>query len=229
MTSMPKPNRLAFFPLLALAALLLPAAAGAERGTPISTPTASPQKTPGQQAADNYNRGLAMQEKAWELEEKAAGADGAERAKLKEKAEKLYAKAIREFTSATELNPRLHQAWNGLGYCLRKTGDYAAALRAYDRSLELAPNYWEAIEYRGEAYLGLDRIEDAKAAYMKLFGADRAKADSLLAAMQRWVEARRASPGGVDPAAVDGFAAWVAERAELAAQTAAVGGQAGSW
>ena len=34
----------------------------------------------------------------------------------------------------------------------------------YDEALRLSPAYNEAIEYRGEAYLGLNRIEDAKAA-----------------------------------------------------------------
>ena len=53
-----------------------------------------------------------------------------------------------------------------------------------DRALELAPDYGEAIEYRAEAYLGLDRIDDAKKAYMQLFNLDRALADELMEAMR---------------------------------------------
>lgn len=209
---------------------LLPAAAGAEGGAPSGSVPPTPQLSPEQEALQHYDRGVAMREKAWKLEEKAAGAAPADRAKLEVKAGKLYAKAEREYRSATAKNPRLHQAWSDLGYTLRRSGDYVGALGAYDRALALAPNYLEAVEYRGEAYLGLNRVDDAKQAYLSLFAADRAKADKLLAAMSGWVEKRRAERGGVDGATVDGLAGWVAQRAELATQTGgAAGGQPGGW
>ncbi len=228
----PRPSSaIASVALIAVLAVLalVPTPAAADRGAPVAAPSA-PQQTPEQQAADLYNRALAMQDKAWSLEEKAAGASGEEKAKLEEKAEKLYVRASRDFRSATSLNPKLHQAWSGLGYTLRKTGSYEEALAAYARALELEPNYAEAIEYRGEAYLGLNRVEDAKAAYMQLFASDRPRADKLLAAMKDWIARRRAEPGGVAPETVDSVAAWVEHRGELAGQTAgAAGGTAGSW
>ncbi len=76
----------------------------------------------------------------------------------------------------------MHEAWNYLGYTHRKLGDYQAALTAYDRALNLKPGYPEAIEYRGHAYLGLNRLEDAKQAYLTLFAGNRQLAAQLLAA-----------------------------------------------
>ena len=62
---------------------------------------------------------------------------------------------------------------SSLGYAYRKVGEYAPVLKAYDRALESAPNYVEAIVYRAGAYLGLGRLSEAKVAYETLFCATR--------------------------------------------------------
>lgn len=178
---------------------------------------------PQQEAAAAYNRGLRQRDKAWELEKKlATKSTEADRAKLEAKIDKEYGKAIDSFREATEANPRMHQAYSSLGYALRKTGDYTASLSAYNRALELEPTYAEAIEYRGEAFLGLNRIDDAKEAYLELFRSDRARADELMEAMQQWVEERSVQPGGVDPDELREFSAWVEERSAIAKQTASL-------
>ncbi|MEM7050301.1 MAG: tetratricopeptide repeat protein [Acidobacteriota bacterium] len=196
--------------LIALLVSLLPMALWAAGGS--SAPTA-PTKSPAEEAKELYNRGLELRDKAWSLEEKAQGLSGAERDKVAAKIEKTYRKAAERFSEATSKNARFHQAYSSLGYALRKVGDYEDSLRAYNQALELAPTYAEAIEYRGEAYLGLGRLEDAKEAYLSLFTLDRARADELLAAMQTWLES---NPGE------EGFASWVAERAKIASQTASL-------
>ena len=117
----------------------------------------------------------------------------------------------------------MYQAYNGMGFSYRKTGDYTKALEMYDRALQLKPGFPDAIEYRGEAYLGLNRIDDAKQAYLEILAADRKQADTLMAAMQTWIEQKKAAPAGVDPAAVSGLETWVKERAELAKDTVAMG------
>jgi tetratricopeptide (TPR) repeat protein len=119
-------------------------------------------------------------------------------------------------------DPKMFQAWGGLGYAYRKTGNYPLALEAYDKALALKDSYTPAIEYRAEAYLGVNRLADVKTAYMTLFTADRPRADELAAAMEAWVEKRKADPAGVDPAAVDEFAKWVVERKQLASQTSSL-------
>ena len=77
--------------------------------------------------------------------------------------------------------PSMHEGWNYLGFARRHLGRYDAALEAYERALKLKPGYADAIEYRGETYLGLDRLDDARKAYLDLFASSRQHADQLLA------------------------------------------------
>jgi tetratricopeptide (TPR) repeat protein len=203
--------------LLLATQLLLPMTLLAAGGS------SAPDDDPQEEAAAAYNRGLRQRDKAWELEKKLATKTvEADRAKLEAKIGKEYEKAIESFRAATEANPLMHQAYSSLGYALRKIGDYTSSLAAYNRALELEPSYSEAVEYRGEAFLGLDRIEDAKQAYMELFRSDRARADELMAAMKTWVGERSAEPGAVDPGELQEFSAWVEERAAIAEQTASL-------
>jgi len=209
--------------LLAALFLTVPAVALAAGSSPMPTnPPAEPEtpKTPEEEAVEHFNYGLSYVDKAEKLLDKEAKNDK-ERAKSESKARKSWENAIDEFRRATEKNPEFHQAFGSLGYALRKTGDYDASLVAYDRALALEPGYAEAVEYRGEAYLGLDRLDDAKEAYMQLFSEDRALADQLLDAMKVYVDERRQQGSG-DTAALDAFADWVSEREEIAGQTAAV-------
>jgi tetratricopeptide (TPR) repeat protein len=120
------------------------------------------------------------------------------------------------------------EAWNGLGYSQRKLGDYDTALASYERALTLQPGYPEATEYRGEAYLALGRLDDAKQAYLDLFATNRALADTLITAMKKWIAAQSA---GANPAAAAELAKWVEERAQIAAQTASLTreGTAAGW
>lgn len=212
----------------AVASLVAPAALEAAGSKPAPPPPSeSAAKSPQELANEAYNQGLEMRDRAWTLEAKAEAASSeAERQKLLAEASKQYASSIPLFLNATERAPTFHQAFSSLGYAYRKTGDYEAALAAYDRALELLPHYGEAIEYRAEAYLGLNRLDDAKTAYMQLFNLDRALADELMEAMHGWVEQRRAEPAGVASETIDEFAAWLAERGELAEQNARLSGAA---
>jgi tetratricopeptide (TPR) repeat protein len=182
-----------------------------------------PATDPADQAGAAYNRGIESRDKAWELEEEAAAAgDAKQQAKLLEKAQKEYAKAIRAFRSATEADPKMYQAFSSLGFALRKTGQFEDSLAAYNQALEIEPGYSEAIEYRAEAYLGLNRLDEVREAYMQLFREDRERADELMTAMQRWVEQRQADPAGLDAGQIEEFSAWVRDRAEVAGNTASL-------
>lgn len=204
---------------LALTLFMALAASSVQAAGGSSVPSASPAD----EAANAYNRGVKSRDKAWKLEEEAASSqDAATREKLLTKAQKEYTKAIRSFRSATEANPRMYQAFSSLGYALRKTGDYEQSLEAYEQALEIAPDYTEAIEYRAEAFLGLNRLKEAQEAYLYLFRNDRQRADELLTAMQRWVAERSADREGLDAGVVEEFASWVEERAEIAGHTASL-------
>jgi tetratricopeptide (TPR) repeat protein len=74
-------------------------------------------------------------------------------------------------SEALEARPWLDNAHNLMGFAYRKLGDYSAALDAYGKALTLNPYNRGALEYLGEAYLELDRPDDAKATLDRLAGA----------------------------------------------------------
>lgn len=213
--------------LLAGAFLLVPAVSRASSSgsgsAPMPQPALRQELTPEQEATELYNDGISYRDKAAKLEKEAAVAtDVRKREKLEAKAKDRHESSIKKFAGATARNPKLFQAWGSLGYAHRKVGDFKASLDAYARALEIQPNYTPAIEYRAEAYLGLNRIDDVKAAYMTLFNLDRPRADELAAAVEKWLEKRKADPSGVDPGTLDEFSKWAQERKQLASQTSSL-------
>lgn len=213
--------------VLALAAtLLLPAVAGASGSgsSSMSLPRNQQQQlTPEQEAVTFYNDGISYRDKAVKLEKEAeTEADAGKRQKLEAKAKDKHEDSIKKFEKATEKNPALFQAWGSLGYAYRKVGNYNASLAAYGKALEIQPNYTPAIEYRAEAYLGLNQLDSVKSVYMQLFTQDRPRADELAAAIDKWLEKRKSDPAGIDPAQLQEFSAWASQRKQLASQVSSV-------
>jgi tetratricopeptide (TPR) repeat protein len=180
-----------------------PESSSAAPGTPA---------TPESMAADAFNSGL----KHLTNGDKAGAS---QKPSDQKKSVDEYGKALKDFEKAVKLDPKNYKAFNGLGYAYRKSGDYAKALDSYSAALKLSPNFPDAIEYRGEAYLGLNRPEDAKQAYLLLFASSRTHADTLLKAMKAWVDKRHADPAGVSPTDLAAFEGWLHERAALAGAT----------
>jgi tetratricopeptide (TPR) repeat protein len=204
------------FLALALTASWTAFGAGGGPSMPSSSPSLQAREppSPDEQARTAYNAGVRGVDKGDELLADAARqTDARKQEKLRRKAMDAYAGAGKKFVRATELRPAMFEAWNYLGYTNRKQGRYDTALAAYDRALKLKPDYAEAIEYRGHAYLGLNRLSEAKEAYLSLFGSHRQLAASLLTAMQQWVGEHGDNAE---------FASWVSERSAIAAQTAAL-------
>jgi tetratricopeptide (TPR) repeat protein len=219
--------RLAILMLIAASSIAaVPAALAASSGGPMSGAggdfNAPREQTPKERARTAYNEGLRAVRKG---DNQAAAAEKATDERKKEKAAKksveFYERARDSFTLAVQNLDTMHEAWNYLGYTRRKLGEYDSALMAYDRALALRPSYPEAIEYRGEAYLGLNRIEDAKQAYLDLYAGNRKLADQLLVAMKSWVQSKRAA-APADPTALDALDQWVQEREQIAGQTASL-------
>jgi len=177
-----------------------------------------PVITPEQIAANAYNSGIAHKNKGLKFEADAAKATK-DREKILGKAKDEYGKALKDFKKAMDIKPDAYQAYNGMGFALRKTGEPVKALEMYDKALTLSPGFPDALEYRGEAYLALNRIDDAKAAYLELFAKDREQAGQLMKAMTDWVATRQTDPAGVDPGTVAAFDTWIKERAKVAALT----------
>ncbi len=204
---------LIFSCVLALATPLAWAIPGDTLGDGGSGPAAaaSPQDT----AA--YGDALALMKKGDEL-----GAAGG--------AHEAYASARAKLQSLVGRSPQFAEAWNSLGYTQRKLGSYDDALASYARALDLKPGYPEALEYRGEAYLRLNRIHDAKQAYLDLFAKNRKIAATLLESMKVWITSQQAKRT-VDADELTDLRQWVQERSQIATQTAALTreGTAASW
>ena len=209
----------------------LPAAVPCPAGRQFQQARHRPSAAPEDAAKSAYNSGVRSVKKAQDYDADAAKASTPEKAaKAHEKAQKAYRESLASFIDAVGADPKMYQAWNYLGFANRHLGNYGDALSAYAKALEINPNYPEAIEYRGEAYLGLNQIEEAKGAYMALFRDSRPLADELMAAMHHWADARRQDAQGLSSADVEAFAKWMDERAGIAGQTASLAvGAAQPW
>ncbi len=180
--------------------------------------TDAPKNSPEASAAEAMNRGLERLEKGDQVE-----------STNPKQARRHYEAALKDFQTAAAAAPDSYRAYSGAGYSLRKLGHYERALESYERALALEPRSSEAIEYRAEAYLGLNRLSDAKQAYMHLFVFDRAASHVLMKAMKSWVEKHRAQPAGLERAAIDAFATWVHERDTLASSVVNLGHNSPDW
>ena len=118
-----------------------------------------------------------------------------------------------------------------MGFAYRKLGDYPKALEMYDKTLEMAPNFPTPSSTAARRISALNRLDDAKQAYLSLFAMDRKQADMLMKAMKDYIAKKKTDPAGVDPAALSTFESWVQERGGLAEQTRlmALNVRHGSW
>ena len=139
-----------------------------------------------------------------------------------EKKNDAYGRALDQFTEALSNDGEMYDAWNNVGYIHLKLGAYAESVDDYNHTLALKPDLLDAIEHRAEAYVAIDRLDDAKSAYMDLFNHDRPLADQLMVAMQSWTTEHRVNANGMRPADIAAFDNWVQERDGIAKQTASL-------
>jgi tetratricopeptide (TPR) repeat protein len=160
-----------------------------------------------------FNAGLKSYNKARELA--AAG--------NLEKANDNYTRALDQFTVALSNKGDMYEAWKYVGFVHLQLGAYAESVDDFNHAVAIkADADMETVEGRAEAYLGVDRLVDAKSAYMDLFNHQRDRADQLMAAMQKWLADHRANGNGMRVAEVDAFDKWLQERDGIAKQTASL-------
>ena len=121
---------------------------------------------------------------------------------------KKFRRALDRGERATALDSTYHEAWNLVGYCARKLGNYDKAFAAYEKCLSLKPDYAPAREYLGEAWL--EKNDPAKAreqlARLEQDGAGE-DAKTLRDAIQAYEAAHpAAAPAAADSAASDSSA-----------------------
>ena len=76
--------------------------------------------------------------------------------------EERYEEALARLEEAVAADPDDADAWNLVGFSLRKLERYEPALEGYARALAIDPRHTEAIEYLGELYLALDDLAKAE-------------------------------------------------------------------
>jgi tetratricopeptide (TPR) repeat protein len=179
--------------------------------------SSAPSAAPAAQDTKVYDEALALMKQGDDLAGQPAAKDA-------------YASARTKLQSLVGRSPQFAEAWNALGYTQRKLGSLDDSLASYAKALELKPGYPEALEYRGEAYLRLNRIHDAKQAYLDLFASNRKIAAILLESMKVWIKTQQGAHA-VDASEVTDLQQWVQERSQIATQTAALtrAGAAANW
>jgi tetratricopeptide (TPR) repeat protein len=109
-----------------------------------------------------------------------------------------------------------------VGFIHLRFGAFRESIDDYNHALALKPDLMEAIERRAEAFVAIDRLDEAKAAYMDLFFHARPLADRLMVDMQAWLQTHRAEANGVRVADIDAFDKWLQERDGIAKTTASL-------
>ena len=146
-------------------------------------------------------------ERAQAEKQYAKGFEEAEEAKKElaagkaDSAKKKFGKALKKFDEATKLDPGYYQAWNMVGYCARKTGDMKRAFAAYEKCLAIEPDYAEAHEYLGEAYVMVGDIAKAKEQLHWLRSRNSDEAEELAEKIEAASPGSAASGPGTDSTA----------------------------
>jgi tetratricopeptide (TPR) repeat protein len=189
-------------------------------GDEMPASTASTEK-PDAAAKKAYNAGVKSLNKAREYEDVAAKATNPDKkAAALDKVSDAYGKALDQFTEALSNKGDMFEAWNNVGYVHLRLGAYNESIDDYNHALRINSELLEAVEHRAEAYVAVDRLDEAKAAYMDLFNHDRPRADQLMVVMQSWLDSHRAAANGMRPVDIDSFGKWLQERDGIAKQTA---------
>ena len=177
-------------------------------GNIVSAPAPDISEDSAMAARLNYNIGFERFEKSVQLETAGASLKGSEARANQEQVRQGFSEAREHFRKASAADPAMKEAWNLLGYTSRRLGAYEESLAAYDKALQLNPDYPEAIEYRAELFLLTGRLPDVKSAYGVLLQSSPSYAGVLKQSMRDWLKSRQQAPG-VSAADREAFAAWV--------------------
>lgn len=167
-------------------------------------------------AARYYREAMGLKAEAWRQEAIVANSpDTTTRSAALAAEHRAYQAMIDRLQLALKSAPRYVEAATELGYALRQSGNFRKAIGAYNYALGINPEHFEAVEYRGQAYLALNNLEKAKQDYLRLFQHSDELAQKLMAAMDRWLASQPLASQQADSAVA--FSQWLRERKTLAA------------
>jgi tetratricopeptide (TPR) repeat protein len=185
-------------------------------------PSAPAEVKPEKEAAKAYTAAQKSMQKAHVLEDTIAKAtDPDKKANAQAKLDDIYGRALEQFTEVLRNKNDMYDAWSKIGFIHLHFGAYRESIDDYNHALALKPDLEEAIQHRGEAFMGVDHLDEAKAAYMDLFFHARPLADQMMLTMQSWLQSHRTSANGMSEHDIDAFDKWVQEREGIAKTTAA--------
>jgi len=191
-------------------------------GQPGDEPPSAPAPDkPDKAAAKAFKAGVKSLNKAREYQDAADKATNPDKkSDALYRVSEEYGKALDQFTEALSNKGDMFEAWNYVGYIHLRLGAFNESIDDYNHTLALKADLLEAIEHRAEAYMAVDRLDEAKAAYMDLFNHARPLADQLMVSMQSWLESHRVAANGMRASDIDSFGKWLQEREGIAKQTA---------
>jgi tetratricopeptide (TPR) repeat protein len=147
--------------------------------------------------------------KGWEISEDAKKELKSGKA---ESAKKRFGKALKKFQEAADIDPTYYEAWNMVGYCARKSGNLKRSFEAYEKCLLIEPEYAQAHEYLGEAYLMSGDLAKAKEQLLWLVSRKSDEAGELAAKIESFQKAGTGGAGagaaGTAPSDSTGSDGW---------------------
>ena len=166
-----------------------------------------------QQAKMLYGQGMRSLDKAAKMIVKAEAEDSEAKAgKLMKKAVAAREGAVQNFMQALRLEPEMIEAYVGLGQAFRQLGKYQEALEIHAIALRRDESSMENFQGWAESLMELNLLGNATQAYAAYVEAGSPRAEILMGEMKKWLEARRADPGEMDPEHVERMAEWMAEQ-----------------
>lgn len=158
-----------------------------------------------------YHEGVRDLERAESLEAKAASADDeGKRKKLAKQTRAARESAVEQFRQAISYDADLAKAYSGLAEAHRQLGEPEKALEVDAAAVRKWPEDLEVFQGWAESLLALDLLANATQAYTTYRESAPERAEILMAEMKKWLAAKRADPGDLQPADVERLADWIA-------------------
>jgi len=165
-----------------------------------------------QAAVMAFGAGERELKRARKLGEKLDSLDAKKRESSEKKLVKAYQNAVGSFQEAIRNNPKMVQAYIGLGQALRESGKMVESLQVSAKGLQVAPEDDDLFTGWAESIMELNMLGDAVQAYGTLKENNPARAGLLMGVMKGWVEKRRVDPGALSAEDVEKLAGWIAQQ-----------------